>query len=70
MIKHSGQKKPGEERLYLAYTFTIQPIAEGSQENNSGRNLEAGSEAKALEECCFLSGCLSMAWPACFLGIT
>jgi hypothetical protein len=56
VIKHSGQKKLGKERLYLAYTFSVQSIAEGSQENNSGRNLEAGSEAEAMEECCFLAG--------------
>lgn len=56
VIKHSGQKKLGEERLYLAYMCTIQSIVEGSQENNSGRNVEAGSEAEATEECFFLAG--------------
>lgn len=67
VIKHSGQKKLGKERLYLAYTFSVQSIAEGSQENNSGRNLEAGSEAEAIEKYCSQAYSFLVAYSAHFL---
>jgi hypothetical protein len=44
VIKHS-QKQPGEERVDFAYTSTPQSIIEESK----GRNLQAGSNAEAME---------------------
>jgi hypothetical protein len=37
----------------LAYTFTLLFITEGSQNRKSkqGRDLEAGADAEAMEEC-------------------
>jgi hypothetical protein len=49
VIKHYDQKQLGEERVY--FILSLQSTVEGSQ----GRNLEAGTEAEAMEECCFLA---------------
>ena len=39
------------EGFILCYTFRLQSIVEGSQ----GRNLETGTEAETMEECCLLT---------------
>jgi hypothetical protein len=37
VMKHHDHKQVGEERVYLAYTFTALFITEGSQDRNSHR---------------------------------
>lgn len=55
VMKHHNQKQVGEEIAYLSFT-SILFIVGGSQVRNSwGRNLEAGAEAEAIEECCLLA---------------
>jgi hypothetical protein len=45
-------KKLEEERVYLTLTFSLLFITEGSQSRNSYRgNLEAGTDAEAMEGC-------------------
>jgi hypothetical protein len=45
-----------EERLYSAYTSILLLISKGSQaELKQNRNLEAGADAEAMEECCLLA---------------
>jgi hypothetical protein len=44
-------KWPGDEGVYLADTPCVRSIRKGSQ----GRNLQAGTEAEAMEECCLPS---------------
>jgi hypothetical protein len=68
MMKHQGQKQVGEEKVYLAYTCTLQPIIEGTgQELKQSRNLEAGVDAEAMEGCCLLACLLLIACSLCFL---
>ena len=57
MVKHGDQKQVGEERIYLTCVSTSQFILKGHQDRNSkqGRNLEAGADAEAMEECCLLA---------------
>jgi hypothetical protein len=44
------EKQVGEERVYSAYTSTLN----SGQELPQGRNLEAGADAEAMEGCCLL----------------
>jgi hypothetical protein len=57
VMKHNDQKQVGEERACLGYTSIAQFTTEGNQD----RNLEAGADAEATEEFCFL------ACSSCFL---
>jgi hypothetical protein len=65
-MKHHSQKQLGEDRVYLAYTFTSLLIIKGSQDRNSdlGRNLKAGTDAEAMEGCCLLACFSWFAQPA------
>jgi hypothetical protein len=60
------KRQVGEERVYSAYTCTLLFITKGSfgQELKQGRNLEAGADAEAMEECCLLDCSLWFAQPA------
>lgn len=40
LIKYSGGKKLGEEKVYLAHTSNLKPIIERSRGRNSSRNLK------------------------------
>ena len=53
--------KLGEERVYLAYRSSGEAKA-GSQ----GRNLEAGTRADTMKECCLLACSLWLAKPVFF----
>ena len=61
-MKHHDQSKFGEERVYLAYTSISLFIIEESQD----RNLEAGTDAEAMEGCCLLA-CFSLLPQSAFL---
>ena len=54
---HHDQRDLGEERVYLAYTYTPLVIIEGSQDRNlkQGRNLIAGTDVEDMKECCSLA---------------
>ena len=54
MMKHHDQKQAGEERVYSAYTFLSPFIIEEGRD----RNMEAGTDAEAVQGCC-LSACSS-----------
>jgi hypothetical protein len=55
-MKRRDQKQVGDQRFYLAYISKSLFLIEGSQDGNSeGRDLEAGADAKAAEECCSLA---------------
>ena len=64
MMRHHDQKQAGEESVYLTYTSTSQFITGGSQGRNSGRILEAGAGAEAMEGCCLLACSPGLAQPA------
>lgn len=49
------KKQVGEERVYVAYTSFIIKVRTGAQ---TGRDLEAGDDVEAMEECC-LPACSS-----------
>lgn len=53
------QKKPGEESLYLAYASMLKLSMREVWGGTQGRISEVGTNAEAIEECCFLdpSGC-------------
>jgi hypothetical protein len=55
-------KAVGEKRVYSAYKSTSLSITEGSQELQQGRNLEAGTDAEAMEG---RSAAYWLAQPAC-----
>ena len=52
MMDLYGQKQVGEERAYLTYTPHDSPSL---KEVKQGRNLGAGADAEAMEECCLLT---------------
>jgi hypothetical protein len=47
------KKQVGEERVYSTYTFhiAVHYQRKSGQELTQGRNLEAGDDAEAMEEC-------------------
>lgn len=49
VINAITKSNPGEGLFTSSYIFN--PIIQGSQDRNSSRNLEAGTEAEALEDC-------------------
>jgi hypothetical protein len=56
VIKHHGQRKWVKGRIYFSsqlsgHTPLLIKVSIGTQ----GRNLEAGAEAEAMEECCLLA---------------
>ena len=57
------KKQVGEKRVYSAYTSTLLFITKEVRTGILVRNLEAGADAEAMEECCFLD-CFS--WLAQF----
>jgi hypothetical protein len=52
------KKQVGEERVYSAYTFhiAVPHQRKSGQELTQGRNLGAGVDAEAMEECCLQAG--------------
>jgi hypothetical protein len=60
------KKQVGEERVYSAYTFhiVVHHQRKSGQEHTQDRNLEAGVDAEAMEECCLLSCFPGLAQPA------
>ena len=56
VMTHHNQKELKKGRTCLVYTSTIvyHPRKSG-QELTQGRNLKAGADAEAMEECCFLT---------------
>lgn len=46
------KKQVGEERVYVAYTSFIIKVRTGAQ---TRRDLEAGDDVEAMEECCLLA---------------
>jgi hypothetical protein len=62
-MKYHGQTKVREERVYLAYISTSQSTRRKSrQELKQGRNLKAGADAEAMEECCLLACSSSLSY--------
>jgi hypothetical protein len=66
IAKGYNQKQMGRKGFSDLH-FHVRGYHQGKAGRNQGRNLEAGPETEALEECCLLTGLLSMACLACFL---
>lgn len=55
MIKHQDQKKL-EERVYFSLHFQVRLLpTKEVRTGTQGRDLEAETEAEAMEECCLLA---------------
>ena len=55
-MKHHNQKQLEDRSAYFAYFFTsVHHQMQSWQELKQGRNLEAGADAEAMEEYCFLA---------------
>lgn len=71
VLKHHDQKQPGEKRVYLTYMFWAH-WGKLSRNSKTGRNLEIGVDAEAMEDCIWLAPhgllrapkttCLRIAW--------
>ena len=61
-MKHHDEKKLGEQMAYLA-PHCYSSSKEVRQELKQGRDLEAGADAEAMEECCLLVCSLQPAQP-------
>lgn len=61
MMKHPDQKQLEEERVSLGLHFSIR---KSGQELKQGRNLKAGTDVEAMEECCLLACSSWLAQPA------
>lgn len=51
VINTMSKSNLGEGRTYLIYTSTAWSVIQGNQ----GKNMEAGTEAEALKECCLIT---------------
>jgi hypothetical protein len=67
-MKHYYQNQVVEERVYLVYTFhnTVHHQKKPEQDLKQGRNLRAGPDTEAMEECCLLA-CSSWLAQSAFL---
>jgi hypothetical protein len=56
VVEQHDQKQLGEERVYLlTLPYTVHQSQDMNQDMNQVRNLKAGADVEAMEECCFLA---------------